>query len=109
MYVKLLIIKHNQQETQIFIFVGSSETIRDTPLRWKYSPIFYESINTIKPYFTLIMKGKLSKMSKSSFKCCLSNFSANNDPDKFLAHYLAGLAFFLINIFIKKNVKVTVL
>src|SRR3954471_20359881 len=37
------------------------------------------------------MKGKLTKISKSSFKSLLRNFSTNKDSDKLLGHYLAGL------------------
>jgi len=51
----------------------------------------YENININKLYFTLIMKGKLGKISKSSFKRHLSDNSVSKDPDKLIGHYLAGL------------------
>ena len=37
------------------------------------------------------MKGKLSKISRSSFKRYLCYSSANKEPAKLLGHYLAGL------------------
>ena len=55
----------------------------------KYSPILYESININNLCFTLIVTGKLSKISKSSFKRRQYHPSSNND--NLLGHYLAGL------------------
>lgn len=55
----------------------------------KYSPTLYENINTNRLYFTLIVKGKLSKISKSFFKRRQYHSSSNND--NLLGHYLAGL------------------
>ena len=55
----------------------------------KYSPILYESININNLCFTLIVTGKLSKISKSSFKRRQYHSSSNND--NLLGHYLAGL------------------
>lgn len=55
----------------------------------KYSPTLYESIKINRLFFTLIVKGKLSKILKSSFLRRLSHSSFNND--KLLGHYLAGL------------------
>lgn len=37
------------------------------------------------------MKGMLSKMSKSSLKRRLYHSLFNNEPDRLLGHYLAGL------------------
>ena len=37
------------------------------------------------------MKGKLTKITKSSFKGLLRKFSTNKDSDRLLGHYLAGL------------------
>ena len=37
------------------------------------------------------MKGKLTKLTKSSFKGPLRKFSTNKDFDRLLGHYLAGL------------------
>jgi len=37
------------------------------------------------------VKGKLTKISKSSFKKLLEEFSTNEDSSKLLGHYLAGL------------------
>lgn len=51
----------------------------------------YENINTNKIYFFFIVKGKLTKITKSSFKGLLRKFSTNKDFDKLLGHYLAGL------------------
>lgn len=37
------------------------------------------------------MKGMLSKISKSSFKRLSYQSLPNNDPDRLLGHYIAGL------------------
>ena len=55
----------------------------------RYSPTLYESININRLYFTLIVKDKSGKISKSSFKRHLYHSSSNND--NLLGHYLAGL------------------
>ena len=58
-----------------------------------YSPNLYESIITNKLDFTLIMKGILGKIRKSSFKRSL--YSTENN-DNLLGHYLAGFGFCLL-------------
>jgi hypothetical protein len=54
----------------------------------RYSPTLYENINTNRLYFTKTVKGKLSKISKSSFERRQYHSSSN---DNLLGHYLAGL------------------
>ena len=48
----------------------------------KYSPTLYENINTNRLYFTLV-KGKLSKISKSSFKRSQYQFPFNSNNKRF--------------------------
>lgn len=55
----------------------------------KYSPTLYENININRLYFTLTVKGKSGKISKSSFK--RRQYHSSSNSDKLLGHYLAGL------------------